>query len=82
MEWLAAVGVLANPVSNIVDAVTGTGKAKAEAAEAAANAQAAAINAQIEHDRLVAEQNRQTMTFALIGVGVLVAGVIAYRAVA
>lgn len=82
MEWLAAAGALAAPVSNIVDAVTGTGKAKAEAAEAAANAQTAAINAQIEHDRLVAEQNRQTMTYALIGVGVLVAGFIAYRAVA
>lgn len=82
MEWLAAVGALAGPVVGIVDAVTGTGAAKAQAATAAANAQAAATNAQLERDRLAAESTRQVMTYALIGVGVLVAGFVAYKAVA
>lgn len=82
MEWLAAVGALAGPVVGIVDAVTGTGAAKAQAATAAANAQAAATNAQLERDRLAAESTRQVMTYALIGVGVLIAGFVAYKAVA
>lgn len=73
MEWLAAA--LAGPVVGIVDAVTGTGAAKAQAATAAANAQ-------LERDRLAAESTRQVMTYALIGVGVLVAGFVAYKAVA
>lgn len=82
MDWLAAVGVVANPISNIVDAVTGTGTEKAKAAQAAANAQTAAINAQIEAERFQAESNRQMMLYGLIGVGVVVAGAIAYKAVA
>lgn len=82
MEWLGIVGALAPAVAGIADAVTGTGKAKAEAAEAAANAQAEAIRAQVEHDRLAAQTNRTTMTYALLGVGVVVVGALAYKLVA
>lgn len=82
MEWLAVVGAVASPVAGIVDALTGTGTAKAEAAEAAANAQTAAYQAQVEAERVQAESQRQMMLYGLIGVGVLVAGAIAYKAVA
>ncbi|MXV18606.1 hypothetical protein [Deinococcus xianganensis] len=82
MEWLVAVGALASPVASIVDSVTGTGKAKAEAAEAAANAQTAAIQAQIEHERLASRNTQQMLMYGLIAVGVVAAGVVAYRAVA
>ncbi|MVN89374.1 hypothetical protein GO986_21805 [Deinococcus sp. HMF7620] len=82
MEWLGVVGALAGPVTSIVDAFIGTGKAKAEAAEAAALAQAAAYQAQTEQARLSVQTTQQTLMYGDIGVGVLVLGFLAYKAVA
>ncbi len=86
MDWLNIV--LGSAVS-LSDSLTGTAKAKAEASEAAANAQIAAIKLEtdpakiaLQAEKLKAESDHQTIMYALIGLGVIIAGVVAYKAVA
>lgn len=80
MAWLGAVGAVANPLAAIVDSFTGTGIAKAEAAEEAAKAKRAQYEAQIEAARLEAANDEKTMQYGLWAVGLLVCGVVAYKA--
>lgn len=82
MEWLAAVGALANPIATIVDDLSGAGAAKANAAKAAAEAQAAQYQAQVQAAQIAAQNQQQMMLYALGGIGVLVVGAIAYKALA
>lgn len=89
MEWLGAIGAitggaaqLGSVVTGVVGAFDGTNKTLAQAQLTSAQAQADAVTAAREQARLNAATTREMMVYGLIGVGVVVVGAIAYRAVA
>ncbi|THF88468.1 hypothetical protein E7T09_04485 [Deinococcus sp. KSM4-11] len=80
MEWLSAVGGLGTLATGVIHAFDGTDKTVAQAQLTQAQTQQDMVAAQVQHDKLAAAANHEMLLYGLAAVGVIVAGLIAFKA--